>query len=258
MLNRWSAKQYKDFILFKSYADLKTEADRTYVGFVWWVAEPVLYMAIFYFVFAVILSSRTDDYIAFLLIGLTVWRWFQATVMSGSIAISQSRGIINQVYFPKIVLPTVSVVVNTVKFFVVFALLTLFLWLLGYPPSTSYVAIVALLIIQLFFIFSLTLFVSAFLPFLQDIRILLDNILRGVFFMSGIFFDINSISEPYRSYLFLNPMASLIRDYRNVMINQLWPDWGNLLSIFLFSCLLFLVSFIILKKFDRYYPRVVI
>lgn len=257
MFEKWSARQFRDFVLFKSYADLKTEANRTYVGFIWWVAEPVLYMAIFYFVFAVILGSRTENFIAFLLIGLTIWRWFQSTVMSGSLSISQSRGIINQVYFPKIVLPVVSVVTNSVKFSVVFFLLIFFLFMLGYKPAFTYSAIVVLLLVQGFLILSVTLFVSALFPFLPDIRILLDNLLRGVFFMSGIFYDISEIDEPFKSYLLLNPMASIIQDYRNVLIYQQWPNWTSLAVIFMFSCVLLIISVLILKKFDRHYPRIV-
>jgi lipopolysaccharide transport system permease protein len=257
MYNKWNARQYWDFVFFKSYADLKTEAERTYVGFLWWIAEPVLYMAIFYLVFAVILGSRTENYIAFLLIGLTIWRWFQSTVMAGSVAVSQSRGIIHQVYFPKIVLPVVSVVTNSVKFIVVFALLMLFLMVLGYIPGLSYLSLFTLLFVQLLFIIAMTMLVAALVPFLPDIRILLDNLLRGLFFMSGIFFDIEAIDEPYRDYLLLNPMASLITDYRNVMIYQKWPVMENLFSISVASIVILSIGVVLLKRFDRYYPRIV-
>lgn len=257
MVNKWNFRQYKDFVLFKTYADLKTEAERTYVGFAWWLVEPVLYMAIFYLVFAVVLGNRTDNFIAFLLIGLTVWRWFQATIMSGCSSITQSRGIINQVYFPKSVLPAVSVVTNTVKFIVVFSVLIVFLWVLGYPMSKVYLALPIVLAVQMLLILSVTFLMAALLPFLPDIRILLDNLLRGLFFMSGIFFDISNVKEPYSNYLMYNPMASLITDYRNMLIYAQWPQWESLLVISVFSVLLIVLGLFLLKRFDRYYPRIV-
>lgn len=253
----WEFGQYKDFVLFKAYADLRTEAERTYVGFAWWIVEPVLYMAIFYLVFAVVLGARTDNFIAFLLIGLTVWRWFQATIMSGSMSISQSRGIINQVYFPKMVLPTVSVLTNTVKFLVVFVLLLIFLIVLGYAPSVVWGAIPIMLGVLLVMILAFTYAMSALLPFLPDVRILIDNLLRGVFFMSGIFFDIGDVEEPMQGYLYLNPMAALIRDFRGVLIYQQWPEWNVLLFIFVCSIIVLVMSLLILRCLDRVYPRVV-
>jgi lipopolysaccharide transport system permease protein len=257
MINRWNARQYIDFILYKSYADLKTEANRTYVGFMWWVVEPVLYMSIFYLVFALILKSRTDDFIAFLLVGLVMWRWFQSTIFAGGLSISQSRGVINQVYFPKLVLPLVTVVTNTVKFAFVFSLLLVFLWLNGKPPTSAYMALLLLLFTQLAFITGVTVIIAAVTPFLPDIRIILDNALRGLFFMSGIFFDIGEIDEPFRSYLFLNPMAMLIDNYRAVLIRGVWPDVTGTLVMLLISVLAVIVGVLMVKRFDHSFPRIV-
>lgn len=257
MAKVWGARQYWDFLLFKSFADLKSEVERTYVGYLWWIVEPVLYMAIFYLVFSVLLNRGTADYVAFLLIGLTLWRWFQTTVMKGGNTISASRGIINQVYLPKIILPVVAISVNTIKFFMVFSLLLVFLWVTGYLPSDAYLSLPLLLLLQLFFIIGSTFIIAAVTPFLPDVRIVLDNLLRGLFFMSGIFFDIRTVSEPYQSYLMLNPMANLIDQYRRVLINQLWPDWNGMLIVFLISGLFVFIGVFLLIRYDRVYPRVV-
>ena len=69
-----------DLVVYKVYAELKSEATRTYIGVLWWVMEPIIFMGIFYFVFGVLFQIRAPDFIPFLLVGLTAWHWLQATI----------------------------------------------------------------------------------------------------------------------------------------------------------------------------------
>ena len=69
-------KRYLEIIYYKTYADLRSEASRSYLGFVWWILEPVLYMSVFYLVFSVIRGQKDEDFILFLLVGLVSWKWF--------------------------------------------------------------------------------------------------------------------------------------------------------------------------------------
>ena len=66
----------KDLIAYKTYADLRAEAERTYLGVVWWFLDPLIHISIYYFVFSVIMSRGTENFIAFLAVGVIVWRWF--------------------------------------------------------------------------------------------------------------------------------------------------------------------------------------
>ena len=62
-----------DLIFFSTYAELRAERSRSYLGLIWWVLEPAMMMAVFWLVFGVILKSDVPDYVPFLLIGFTVW-----------------------------------------------------------------------------------------------------------------------------------------------------------------------------------------
>ena len=46
-----------ELVLFSTYAELRAEAARSYLGLLWWVLEPALMMGAFYLVFDVILKS---------------------------------------------------------------------------------------------------------------------------------------------------------------------------------------------------------
>ena len=249
-------KHYIDLVWYKAYADLRVEASRGYLGILWWVLEPLLFMAVFYVVFGARYPHSGKDYVAFLLVGLVAWRWFDNTIKLGSNALIWSQALMQQVYVPKIVFPTVTVVTNTVKFLFVLATLLAFLLLNGYFPGATWLALPGLLAIQLLFIAASTWLISALVPFLPDIRVIMDSGLTLLFFMSGIFFDIGSVSTQLATYLRLNPMAILIESYRKVLLHGVWPDWGMLALVVVFSVIILLVSLRLHFRYDRQFAKI--
>src|SRR5690606_21854583 len=102
-----SAGHYIDLMFYKAYAELRAEATRAYLGFLWWFLEPVLFLAIFYAIFETGLRRGGAAFVPFLLCGLVPWKWFASTVMGCANVMSRNYGIIQQVYVPKLVLPGV-------------------------------------------------------------------------------------------------------------------------------------------------------
>ncbi len=212
-----------DLVLYRAYADLKSETANTYLGILWWIIEPVTSMAIYYFVFSVILNRGTEDFVPFLLIGIVMWQWFAQAVTRGSRAIIQNQGLVRQAAVPKIVYPIVSLLTNTVKFAVTFVLLLVFLWVYGFDVGVYYTALPLLLLIELAIIAGATLPLSAIAPFLPDITNVLTHVIRIMFYLSGILYLPEKIPERYRWTLDYNPMAVTIQAYRDVLMYDQWP-----------------------------------
>lgn len=252
MLNR----RYIELIFFKAYANLRSEAARTYLSFMWWVIDPVLSMAVYYVVFAVLLQRGTQDYVPFLLIGLISWQWFANTVNHGMTTIHGNIPLMNQVHLPKIVFPGIEILMDTFKFSIVFILILIFLWIYGFGVSAAYVALPLILLVQLLFTMALTFILAAIVPFFPDLKFLVKTILQLVFFLSGIFFDASQIPERYHPYFYANPMATLIEDYRNVLMHNVWPDMNALAVIFLLSAIGVYAACRLIGHFDHIYPRV--
>jgi lipopolysaccharide transport system permease protein len=213
-------------------------------------------MSVFYVVFGVVIQRGTEDFAPFLLCGLVTWKWFDGSVRQGCNAILVNAGLIRQVYLPKYILPATTILVITVKFAVVFALLLLFLVVYGFEPGWSWLTLPAVLLTQLAFISGCTLLAAAVVPFVPDLKVLIDNGLMLLFFLSGVFFDLNSAGEEIRLFLELNPMAVLIIEYRQVLMHGQMPSLPALGVIVGVSLLLAGGGLYLLKRLDRRYPKV--
>ncbi len=97
-------------------AGLRAEAARNYLSFLWWVLEPLFSMLVFYIVFGLLFQRGTEDYVPFLLVGLVSWQWFANTVKHSMTSIYGNGRLMNQVDLPKVIFPSIVVVMDLVKF----------------------------------------------------------------------------------------------------------------------------------------------
>ena len=246
-----------DLVLYKTYADLRAEAEKTYINYLWWVIDPLLTMLVFYVVFGLIFERGGEGFVPFLLTGLVVWMWYRQSISHAGNAIMTGKGLMNQVHVPKLVFPTVTLLTDLTKFGFVFALLLIFLWVSGYGVGIAYLGLPVLLIVQFLLCAALAYLLAALVPYLPDFKLLVDHLLHLQFFLSGIFFAAERIPEPYQFWFYLNPMASLIQDYRDVLLHNAWPHWERLSAIAALSLVVLALAVTLIRRLDRDYPRVV-
>ncbi len=250
--------RYLELVVYKTYADLTVESERTFIGFLWWIIDPIVTMLIFYVVFGVILQRGGPDYVPFLFTGLVPWRWFTSSLPHAGNSLLQGRGLMQQVYLPKVVLPTVTILTDTVKFAFVFVVLLTFLQVYGCPLELPYLALPVVILVQLLLVAAGSYIVAGLVPFFRDLPFLVDYALRLLFFLSGIFWSIEAVeNEQYQYDLWLNPVASLLDAYRKILLDGEWPPVVPLLWIALFSLGGIYAGVKFMARNDRNYPKVV-
>ncbi|WP_457675344.1 ABC transporter permease [Thiolapillus sp.] len=246
---------YLQLILYKTRADLKVEAARGYMGMLWWILEPVLYMGAFYIIFAVALKRGGENFVPWLLIGLVAWKWFDTSVRMCLTSITAGKGLMSQVYLPKVFFPAVVILRNTVKFLVTLALLLLFLLVYGLSPAWPWLGILPLAALQLLLIAGVAFSVSALTPLWPDLKLLMNNLLMLMFFLSGVFFDTGQLQGWLAFLLSLNPMVHVIHAWRSILLDGQWPDVQGLLYVLILSVSLLALGLYLLRRWDRLYPR---
>ena len=251
-------KQNLSIVFFKVYAELKLEFSMSFLGLAWWVLEPLIYLGSFYLIFAVGLRQGGEGYVAFLLCGLVSWKWFAATVTSSSIAISCQFGLIQQVYFPKVLLPLIVVLSNFLKFLIILVLLLVFLVYAGVSPSFGWIYLPLVIIVQLCWITALAFLLSAVVPLIPDLKLVINQGMIVLMFASGIYFDLQNISERVRYLFYMNPMAHIIDSYRKVLIEGVSPDIVTYAVPLCASIVVGLVGIVVLRSCDRYYAKVLV
>lgn len=250
--------RYFELVLYKGLADLNSEASRAYIGFVWWVMEPLLYMAAFYVAFGLGVRGGGAHMLFFLLCGLVPWKWFASAVSNGGHTIQNNVGLIQQIYLPKYVLPWIVLVTSGVKFLIILGLLLVLGLFAGKGITLAWVALPVLVAVEMVFAVAAGSFAAAIVPLLPDLGLIIDNGLIVMMFLSGIFFNVKTLSPTVRMLIEINPMVTIIDGFRSVLIDGQWPDWAGLGFVVCVSAVIYAIAFAILRHFDRIYPKVMI
>jgi lipopolysaccharide transport system permease protein len=249
--------RHSELLLYAVYADLRTEVARRLLGVLWWVLEPLMFMLVFYLVFGLGMRQGGPEYAPFLLCGMVPWKWFDGSVRQASAALVANVGLMQQVFVPKYILVLTQLVTNTVKFLIVLALLILLVVTLGKRPSFEWLGLIPLIAVQFVLISSLGLLLGAVIPFAQDLKQIVDNVLMLAMFMSGIFFNADTMPESWRGVFQYNPMLQVIEAYRAILLHNSWPEWAGLGYVLVVSAPLLLLAMLLLRRFERHYPKLI-
>lgn len=254
---KWLQQQYLDLILFRAYAGLRAESSRNYLSFAWWILDPILSMATYYLVFQILFTGNRKDYVPFLLIGLVIWQWFANALNHCTNSILYSGSLMNQTSLPAAIFPSTVLVMDTTKFLLVFSLLIVFLLSYGYMINLAWFFIPILLVLQLLLITGCAFFIAAIVPFIPDIKFLVEAILHLMLFISGVFYSGEIVPEQFKYYFYLNPIVVLIDSYRTIFMYNTFPNSQHIIYVFILASLIFLGSNWLLTKLEKSYPKLV-
>ena len=245
--------------LLKLQFNLKSEASKNYLNYLWWLFEPALHVIVFYFVFGVLLRRGGEGFVIFLLCGQIPFLWFSRSISNASNSILNGRGLIQQMAIPKPFFPLLVVAQDLVKQTVVFVCLLFFVLAMGYEVTVYWLVIPLLVVAQLLLISACSLFVAAVTPFVPDFRFIIATGMMMLMFASGIFYDYQEVLlEEHKRFFLYNPMALLIDSYRDALIRQAWPDFSGIAWIIIGSFAAVWAMFKFYRRYGAVYARLVI
>ena len=123
--------------------DFKTRYAGSYLGVIWALVQPVVTVALYYFVFEVIFDNRPQllasgietPYVLWLTAGLVPWFYFNETVMQSMQAFLQYNYLVKKVVFEIKLLPVVKMVGSSfVHLFFMLVLIVVYL-IYGMKPD---------------------------------------------------------------------------------------------------------------------------
>ncbi len=233
--------QYFRLIDVMARMSLRADATRFFLGYIWWVLEPLLWVAVLYVVFVKILHTRQADFLMFLATGKLMYVWFSKSVTLASSSIINAKGLVGKINVPKTLFPMAVIQEGLYRQVAVFLLLVTVLLSDGYRVTFTWLYLVPVIVVNYIAIVACS-FVGACLACLaRDFLQLISLGMMFLMFVSGVFWNVRDLSDPHSTEMLLavNPVAFLLDAYRQIMMYDTPPDMLHLLSIGLgFSALL--------------------
>ena len=249
--------QFISLVNLQSKMKLKSQANALVLSYLWWVLEPILYVALFYFVFKYVLYRGGEDFLMFLVLGKIPFLWFSKAVTSSAQSIVQNKGLISQRVVPKIMFPLVNCQEAFYKQLVAFIVLIVFVLINDYQDYSLWWQLIPLILLQYLLIIGVGSFFAVFVTFAQDFTMLISMFMMGLMFTSGIFWDVNLIQDPSLKEILMiaNPLASIIDGYRQVLMYGNPLNMTYMLSVLAWAASSIVLSMYLLFVFDKALTR---
>ncbi len=225
MLKRFinDVKKYMRFTILSARMQLKTEVANSYLNWLWWILEPFFFMLVYVFVFAFIFKSSTKYFPAFIFIGISVWSFFNACMVTSVTLIRNNRSVVTKVYLPKFVLIISKIYVLLFKMGISMLISALLMVFYKVPITWNILWFFPLVLELIVVTFAFMTILLHFGVYVSDLVNVVRILLRMGFFMTGIFYSIQDrigslYPEVAYAMLSFNPIAFLLSSFRNVML----------------------------------------
>jgi len=235
----------RDLIVTLVASGIKAQNRNTYLGYFWWLLDPLLMSLIFYFVVVVIFQRGGENYGIYLITGLVVFRWLSTVIISSAKSIVTKSQIIKQVSVPKAIFPLTSTLSQTVSFCFALIVVALFLFIFQLYPTLYAFWLPYVILIQLLFSYAIALVLAYVSSFVMDIDNLLSHVTMLLRFGSPVIWEEDLVPINYHWALEINPLTHFLRGFRDILMHGRIPDFSTLNIIGLISVIVivYMLSF---------------
>lgn len=231
--------KYFRYSIVSAKSQLKADVAGSYLNWIWWILDPLCFMLIYAFIFGHVFNTREQYFSVYIFIGLTMWNFFNRTVQGSVMVVKKNKSIVSKVYFPKYILILTKIWVNGFKMMISFGIVAVMMIVNHIPLTWNALYFFPILLVLVLLTFGCSCFMLHFGVYVQDLSNVTNIVMKMVFYMTGIFYNLEHRIPEYGALLNrCIPTAYLLTGMRQALIYGQTPSRKLLLLWLAVSLLL--------------------
>jgi lipopolysaccharide transport system permease protein len=223
---------YRDLLCTLTLFRLTVRYKQSILGWIWAALQPLAMMMVYTLVFSRVAKVDSDrvPYPLFVFSALLPWIFFSSAVNNAINGLVTYSALLTKLHFPREIIPLSYVFAALVDFGIACSFLSGFM--VYYHTSLSWNALYALpiVIILIAFTSAVALFLSSVQVRFRDVAAALPIVLQIGVFATPVVYSLDSIPSRFQRLYLVNPVASLIENFRRVVIRGSAPDFPMLIT----------------------------
>ena len=245
---------YRDmFILFVLRA-FRVSYKQTILGPLWFLITPILSVIVYVAVFGGIANIPTDGTppVLFYLLGISVWGYFSASLSATSNSFVTNADIFGKVYFPRIIMPLVSVTVNLLSFAIqlgIFAAFYIYYVAIGTDLQIHWQIVLFpfLVLILALMAVGFGMIVSSMTTKYRDLQIIFGKVISLWVYITPVIYPLSMVTNPHLHLaMSLNPVTPIVEAIKFSLLGAgsfswLWLGYSVVMTalLLMFGLMLF-------------------
>lgn len=260
-----SIKKNKSLIWFLAKDDLKKRYAGSSFGVFWAIAQPMVTILIYWFVFQVGLHSTAPGqyegtpFLLWIMCGLIPWFFFSDAINSVTSVFLEYSYLVKKVVFDIEILPLIKIIsacfIHIFFIFVLFIIMALF----GHYPTVAFIQAFYYSFCMVALVLALGFLTSSLAVFFRDLPQLVQVLLSAGMWLTPIMWAFDMISGHWFSFIFkLNPMFYVVEGYRNALLGNGWffQNWVQTLYFWSLVIILGVIGRHVFKKMRPHFADV--
>ena len=232
--------------------DLKVKYQRSLLGFVWTLVNPILVSLLLITVFSFVVRIALEGYWAFLLSGYFAWNFTQQCIGAASATFQEHAPLRRNVAFPVEILVLSAALSRLVEFMVeliVVLALVCYFHHGSLPISLSLLPVV--IFIQVLVALGLMFPLSVLSVLFHDVQHAMPTITLSLFYISPILYPVDFVPEAALPWFFINPLVIPLELFHQIVYDGEIPPISSLIFAFGASTLFFSIGYFIFRIFKN-------
>jgi ABC-type polysaccharide/polyol phosphate export permease len=203
--------------------ELRVRYQRSVLGFLWTLLNPILMMTTLTFVFSHLFGMTREDFALYLFAGMVPWGFFYGSLSDCAFSIISNEALIRKIYLPKLIFPLTRVLINLTTFILSMAAMFVLMGPLGARFSLPMLLLPAVIVLYTAFALGLGLIVATANTFFRDCGHLVAVILQAWYFATPIIYEKSMFPADVRWRFWLNPVYPFIQLFQDILKDGAWP-----------------------------------
>lgn len=243
---------YRELFQVLAWRDLSVRYKQTVIGVAWALIRPFVTMVIFTVIFGKVAKLPADGnapYALMVFAGMLPWTFFSTALSEASNSLVANSNLISKVYFPRLIVPTATVVVAFVDFLISFTLLVCMMVYYQFLPGWNILLLPFFVLLAFLASLGPSLYITALNVKYRDFRYIIPFLVQFGLYISPVGFSSSVIPEKWQFLYSLNPVVGVIDGFRWCLLGGNTPL--NLQSLGTSSVITILLLWLGIRKFRK-------
>lgn len=243
---------FRNMIIELTHRELRSKYKGSALGFLWTYVNPLCQIIVYAFFFSMIFRSGIECFYLYLIVSMFPWNFFSMGTIQGLGSIRYQGDLIKKIYFPRQILPMVSVTVNLVNMLISFVIIYVVLLFSGWGIDWRLQwYLVPTILIEYIFVFGISLCLSAIEVYFRDVEHIMSVIMMVWMYVTPMFYSITTIPEVLIPIFKCNPMLYIIGLYQQILYYKCVPTGEYLVKACIISFIMLIVGMIVFNKLEK-------
>jgi lipopolysaccharide transport system permease protein len=209
--------RYRELFYVLAWRDLAVRYKQTVIGILWALIRPLLTMVVFTVIFGRIAKLPSDGsapYALMVFAGMLPWTLFATGLGEASNSLIGNANLITKVYFPRLIMPTATVVVALADFLVTFTILVLMMVWYQFAPNWQIMFLPGFVVLAFIASIGPALWITSLNVKYRDFRYVIPFMVQFGLYISPVGFSSTMVPPEWRLLYSLNPVVGVIDGFR--------------------------------------------